>query len=612
MPRRTALALPLLVALLGGGALAVRSASAVATVPPSEVGAFGFAPGELVPDFSWRASEGGRGTLSRLLQGKQALVLAVRTTECPVSQKYGHRLAKLEREYAARGVGFAYLTVSPQDTRDKVRQDIETFGFEAPYLVDRDGRIASALQVKVSTEVFVIDPGLTLRYRGAVDDQFGVAFSKPEPGDAWLEDALEDVLAHRKVAVAATEASGCFVEGEEGSVPRRDITYHTRVSRIVQDNCVGCHREGGVAPFALDSYQQLHGFRHMVKWVVEERRMPPWFASPEHGAFRNDRTLTERDRRDLLAWIEAGAPEGDPAAAPAPYAWVSGWQLDEAPDAVVQIPEPEEVPAEGVVDYRYVYVKTDFGEDRWIRKVEPRPTAKQVTHHIIVYQQGPDDENRGRFLAGTAPGVPATVFPEGTGKKLPAGAWLMFELHYTPNGTATTDQSMVGFVFADEPPEREVETNAVATTDFRIPPHAADHEVVAEMTFKRGGEILAFLPHMHLRGKSYRYEMVRPDSSEEVLLDVPRYDFNWQLWYELARPLRVEPGTVLRGRARYDNSADNPANPDPSVEVEYGEQSFEEMMFGFFDWVPDPRQRRSPTRGAEPTSASSPDRAGGS
>jgi hypothetical protein len=210
-----------------------------------------------------------------------------------------------------------------------------------------------------------------------------------------------------------------------------------------------------------------------------------------------------------------------------------------------------------------------------------------VTHHIIVYLQGPDDDQRGPFLVGHAPGVPPTIYPEGTAKRLPAGAWLMFELHYTPNGRAARDRSQVGFIFAERPPERDVRTTAVFTTEFEIPPHTADHEVVAERKFEEGGEILSFLPHMHLRGKAFRYELQRVDGSTEVLLDVPRYDFNWQLWYEVRRPVRIEPGDVLRGRARYDNSADNPANPDPTVAVSYGEQSFEEMMFGFFEWVPD-------------------------
>ena len=331
--------------------------------------------------------------------------------------------------------------------------------------------------------------------------------------------------------------------------------------------------------------------------------MPPWYASPEHGEWANDRSLSDRDRRDLMAWIEDGAPEGKEVIAPLARNFAGGWQLKEDPDAIIQIPEPQDVPADGVLDYRYVYVKTNFDEDKWIEKAEAMPTDAQggysgaVTHHIILYLEGPEDKERGGFLVGWAPGVPPLNYPEGSGKLLPKGAWVMFELHYTPNGRATTDQSKVGFTFADGRPDEIVETDAVGNTRFEIPAHATNHEVVAEQTFKQGGRILGLLPHMHLRGKAFRFDLVRADgSAEEILLEVPRYDFNWQLWYEFENPLVIRPGDVLRGTAWYDNSEANPANPDPDSSVKYGKQSFEEMMFGFYDWIPDGPPRASNPR----------------
>lgn len=571
-------------------ALALMLFFSAPTVSADAIGAFGFAPGERVVDFAYASVNAGRGRLSDLLEDHEAVVVVMRSVDCPVSQKYGHEIARLEAEYGERDVAFLFLDVGTQDTEASIRDDIETFAFRGPYVHDVEARVGAVLQAKVSTETFVIDKARTLRYRGAVDDQYGITFAKPAARERWLRDALDAVLEGRAVEVAETEASGCYLElAGDLTLPRRDLTYHGRVSRIIQENCASCHRDGGVAPFSLESYDKVSGYRGMIRWAVEERRMPPWFAAPEHGEWKNDRTLSDRDRRDLLAWIDAGAPEGDPADAPLARAFVDGWQLGEAPDAVVEIPEPMLVPAEGVVDYRYVYVKTDFPEDRWVTQVEPRPTAIDVTHHIIVYLvDGPEDEG-GVFFAGTAPGVPATVYPAGSGKRLPAGAWLKFELHYTPNGRPAEDRSRVGFVFADARPEHEVATSAVATTEFEIPAGAADHEVVADLEFRRPGEILAFLPHMHLRGKAFRYELIHPDGTEQVLLDVPRYDFNWQLWYAAQQPIHVEPGMILRGRARYDNSGANPANPDPTIAVQYGEQSFEEMMFGFFDWIPGPR-----------------------
>ncbi|MGH7501948.1 MAG: redoxin domain-containing protein [Longimicrobiales bacterium] len=556
---------------------------------PDEAGAFGFRAGERVEDFRFKDIEGEKGRLSGLLEDHEAVVVAVRNVGCPVSQKYGHELARLEKEYGARGVAFLYLNVSPQDDVAEMREEIERFAFTSPYIADPDARIGTLLQTKVTTEVFIIDAARTLRYRGAIDDQYGITFHKPEAREHWLRNALDAVLIDQGVAVDETDASGCFLELPASSqrVPLHEITYHNRVSRIIRDNCETCHRTGGIAPFALASYEDVSGFRGMIRYAVQEQRMPPWFANPAHGEWRNDRRLSERDRRDLLAWIDAGAPEGDKAAGAGDRSWVDGWQLTDEPDAVVAIPEPHDVPAEGVVEYQYKYVQTHFGEDKWITAIESRPTAPAVTHHIIVFLvDGPDDEE-GEWLGGTAPGVPPQVYPQGSGKKLPKDAWLMFELHYTPNGTAATDQSRVALEFADSRPDRVVETSFVATTEFEIPAGAPNHEIVADLTFEESGTLINLLPHMHLRGKAFRYELIHADGTKNVVLDVPRYDFNWQLIYEFAEPLHVEKGDVLRGRAWYDNSANNPANPDPGKVVTFGQQSFEEMMFGFFDWIPD-------------------------
>jgi hypothetical protein len=592
MARRTAVAVfPVAIIAIAAALFATQFRNATPVIAATEMGAFGFAPGELVAPFKFRTVDGGRGSLASLLDGSDAVVIVMRTSECPVSKRYGHRLAGMEKEYGARGVAFAYLDISEQDSKDDIRADIEAFGFEGPYILEHDGQVGRALQANVSSEVFVIDAAHTLRYRGAVDDQHGITFSNPEVDEHYLRDALESVLAGVDVEVPHAEASGCYLEGEPAYVPARDITYHSRIGRIVDQNCVTCHREGGVGPFALDSYEQVFGFRYMIQFMVSEGLMPPWYATPEHGEWTNDRSLPERDKRDLLAWIEAGAPEGDPATASLPRKLTPGWQLGREPDAIVTIPAPEQVPSDGVLDYRHVYVETDWPEDRWITAAEIVPTAKQATHHVIIYIEEPEAERRGMWLAGYAPGMPANVWPEGTAKLIPAGSTLMFELHYTPNGEATTDETHVGLYFNDGPPPEYVQTTFVGTDEFEIPPHAANHLVVAEREFDRPGRILNLLPHMHLRGKAFQYEMIRKDGSREILLEVPRYDFNWQLWYQAARPIEVHSGDVLIGRAWYDNSEGNPANPDPSASVTYGEQSFEEMMFGFFDWIPDRRTR---------------------
>jgi mono/diheme cytochrome c family protein len=463
---------------LWAGLAAFRAVRPPSSVGPGAPGAFGFVPGEMVHDFRYRSTDGQRGRLSTVLAGKAAVVLALHGGACSDADGSGAPAAEVAGYYADRGVGFATLAA------------------------ERD--VVGALQAGSANEVFLIDRAGTLRYRGGADTQA-------------LAAALDEVLAGRAVRVASTEAAGCPLAGA-ARVPERPVTYHNRVSRIVQQNCALCHRAGGVAPFSLERYDLLYAMRERVHLMVTQRRMPPWFADPAYGEWKNDRRLSDRDRRDLLAWIEAGAPAGDSADAPLPCAWVFGWQIPEPPDTVIRIPEPMVIPAEGVLDYQYVYVKTDFPEDRWLRAAELQPTNRMATHHIIAFLESPEDTTRGPWLVGYAPGVPPAVFPQGTGK---------------------------------------------------------------------------LLPHMHLRGKAFRFELVRPDGTEETLLEVPNYSFMWQLWYEPKTPIRVDSGAVLRGRAWYDNSAGNPANPDPTATVTYGKQSFEEMMFGFFEWVPDPRPRAS-------------------
>jgi hypothetical protein len=330
--------------------------------------------------------------------------------------------------------------------------------------------------------------------------------------------------------------------------------------------------------------------------------MPPWGAAKGVGEWANDASLSERDLADLLAWAKGGAPQGSPKDAPVKRAWTPGWNIGR-PDAVVQIPDTFRVPAQGVVAYKYSYVQTNFDEDKWITAMEIRPTAPKVVHHVLVHLEEPgrkpaNDPTRkpgdplptsgvAGFFGATAPGSVGIVFPAGHAKKLPKGAWLKFQIHYQPNGTEQVDQTTIGFRFADGP-QTEVHSRSAANTRFEIPPGAPKHEVQGVHTFRTGGTLLSLFPHMHLRGAAFRYELVKPDSSVEVLLDVPRYDFNWQSYYEFKEPKRVEAGWRLRAVGWFDNSTTNPFNPDPTKPVKFGEQTFEEMMIGYFDFVADP------------------------
>ncbi len=377
------------------------------------------------------------------------------------------------------------------------------------------------------------------------------------------------------------------------------ITYHDQISRIVQQKCQTCHRQNGVGPFPFETYEEVYARRGMIRYVIENNIMPPWFAD-SIGHWSNDRSLTDGQRDTMLTWIERGAPAGNPNDTPDPRTYAEGWLLGE-PDHVVQLSEPFPVPAEGIVDYKYMYVKTEFPEDRWVTAMEILPTNRSLVHHVLITIE-PPGRKRGRraepgepvFQSGLesyysvyVPGFQGNSYPEGSAKLLPAGAHLKFQVHYTPNGVAADDQTRLGFHFADGPPERIVETASAYNTRFKIP--AGDPRFVADgaYTFERAGTLLSLLPHLHLRGTAFRFDLIYPDGREVPVLNVPRYDFNWQLTYHFEEPLQVPAGAKLKATAWWDNSEGNPFNPDPSVTVRWGDQTFEEMMIGYFDWIAD-------------------------
>jgi hypothetical protein len=328
----------------------------------------------------------------------------------------------------------------------------------------------------------------------------------------------------------------------------------------------------------------------MIREVVSDNRMPPWHADPRHGEFSNDRRLSLQDRKALLAWIDQGTPRGNPKDLPPPREFVEGWKIGK-PDVVLTMTEAFAVPAEmprGGVPYKYFPVETNFPEDRWVVRAEAKAGAAEVVHHIIVFVVPPGQRffpgNPGTpTLSGTAPGDMPMILPPGMAKRVPKGSRLVFQMHYTPNGKAQKDRSSVGLVFARGPVTHEVKTKPVHNLAIMIPPGADNHKVEATYRFPTDGQVISFMPHMHLRGKSFEYRAVYPDGKEQVLLSVPRFDFNWQSVYRLKRPLPMPAGTRLHCVAHFDNSAGNLNNPDPRAAVFWGDQTWEEMMIGWTD-----------------------------
>jgi hypothetical protein len=364
-------------------------------------------------------------------------------------------------------------------------------------------------------------------------------------------------------------------------------TFYRDVLPILQNRCQECHRAGEMAPMPLMNYQDARPWAKAIREQVRSRRMPPWFADPCCGKFANDRSLSAAEIETLANWADAGAPEGDAKDAPPPRHWTSGWNLP-SPDLVIATPQPFAVPASGTVEYQYLIAPTNFKEDRWIQAVEARPGDRSVVHHVVVYIREPGSTwsrgpTKSDILTVYAPGSAPEILPEGMAKLVKAGSDLVFEIHYTPHGKPAMDQTSVALIFAKSPPQKRVLSLQMGNDQFVIPPGQRDYRVTVWGTLPNDGLLLGFFPHMHLRGKAFEFTRIRDDGQPDTLLKVDRYDFYWQLSYRLAKPLPLKKGTRLEWIGWFDNSAANPRNPDPSAEVRYGQQSWEEMMIGFFD-----------------------------
>jgi peroxiredoxin len=561
-----------------------------------------------IPDFALKDSRGVEHRLSELKdsegQPPKFVVVAFLGTECPLAKLYGPRLTKLLEDYAKRGVAVVALNSNRQDSLADIAGYVHDLKVTFPVLKDAGNRIADAFGAERTPEVFVLDAKHVVRYHGRIDDQYGVGTARKEPQRRDLAIALDQLLEGTAVEVAETKATGCFigrVRAPKSAEGADAVTWSNQIVRVFQKQCVQCHREGEIAPFALTDYNEAVGWAETIRESVQEQRMPPWHADPKHGHFKNERRLSSEEIALIEKWVAAGTPEGNPADLPKPLTFTEGWQLDGPPDVVLSMTEAFSVPAEGTVDYKYFTVDTGFTEDKWIRAAEIQPGARNVVHHVLVLirpQAGAaPGAGGGEFLAGYVPGMRVRPYPGGMAKLIPKGSKLVFQMHYTPNGTPEKDISRIGFQFADPKDiSHVVVTSRALQQKIAIPPGDSDYMLEA---FSKSHEsdllLLGMMPHMHVRGKSFSYEAHYPDGKKEMLLNVPHYDFNWQTGYALAEAMTMPAGTRIRCEAHYDNSKDNPANPDPTQTVRWGDQTWNEMMIGYFD-VAVPLGDKTPSR----------------
>lgn len=534
------------------------------------------------------------GTPHMLLdQEASATVVVFLGWECPLVRQYAPRLQELQQEFQSQGVRWLTINSNQHDSLTELQHFARTFNFDIPVLKDVGNRLADQFGAQRTPEAFLLNTDHKIVYQGRIDDQFTYGRQRPDAVSRFLADAIQETLDDKTVTQSYVKPDGCIIGRvmKASGDSENGVTYSNQISRILQKNCTSCHRAGEIGPFALMEYSEVAGWAGMIQEVVNERRMPPWHADPEHGSFSNDCRLSEDEIRMINQWVDAGAPQGNPEELPEPVQYTDGWQIGE-PDMVVAMSKrPFRVPATGTVEYEYFQVDPGFKEDKWVTAAECRPGNRAVIHHIIVgvrgegeFGEGVHDQLQSDWIAATAPGSPPMILPVGYAKRIPAGSKLLFQMHYTPNGTATTDISTIGLKFLDEDEvTHRVLTMKAWNERIRIPAGADNHRVNARFRFERQAELLSLFPHMHLRGKAFRYTAVYPDASQEVLLNVPNYDFNWQNAYLLSQPKMMPEGTRLKCVAHFDNSESNLANPDPSKTVRWGDQTWEEMMIGYFN-----------------------------
>ena len=427
------------------------------------------------------------------------------------------------------------------------------------------------------------------------------------------------------VSAVVAGASSLFVAGVAAQRGQAATPTFTKdVAPVIFKNCATCHRPGGMGPMSLLTYDIAREHAYEIGEMVAAGKMPPWHADPAHGRFANDRSLSDAEKQTIARWVAGGAPRGEARDLPPLPTFPKDWSIG-TPDAVVAMPADYEVPAAGTIEYQYFEVPTGFTEEKWVQAIEIMPGAREVVHHVLVYARepgapqrppvlkpradlglpapvpGPDGQlpprrQLGALVATTAPGTSAMRFPEGTALRFGPGTILTFQMHYTAHGMAMQDRTRVGLVFAKQPPVEEIRASSFINGRFVIPAGARDHRVDAEIGFNESVHVWALFPHTHLRGKRWEYKLVHADGTSEVILSVPRYDFNWQTYYIFEKPLAIPATSRITSAAWYDNSADNPSNPNAKSEVRWGDQTWEEMQYTGFLYTVDSRRRTAGDR----------------
>jgi len=536
-----------------------------------------------VGDFALLDHQGAFHQLSRYGYTKALAILSY-DSACASDRDALASFDQLRKSFADKDVAFLVMNSSADQSRDSIRRVAADAKIELPILMDHAQLVAESLGIQKTGSVTILDPkDSQLLYEGPAGDQAG--------------RVLDAKLAGQSLETVMMLVQGCAIEFPAKKAQAANVPDYVKdIVPIVENNCVSCHHEGGIGPWAMSSYMMIKGFSPMIREVLLTKRMPPMQVDPDVNHFSNARYISDRDLQTLVHWIDAGSPRGNGQVDPLEnqrHGKRTDWQLGQ-PDFIVTAPT-HQIPATGVLDYINDTVELSFDEDKWVKAVQFIPGDPRVLHHLLTYVTGPLDgapageaatvATATHFLEGYAPGkVEAMTFPKDTGVFIPKGHKLSMQFHYTTNGVATTDTTILGLYFYDKPPKYEY-LNIPVAGPFKIPPYARDYRAAAQHVFKDDVVVYGLRAHMHFRGHDMKFTADLPDGTHKELLNVPNYSYAWQPTYQLDEPVTLPAGTKVHVTGSFDNSIYNPANPDPSKELGFGLQSWDEMFIGYWSYT---------------------------
>ena len=525
----------------------------------------------------------------------KAIVLWVQGNGCPIVRNAVTDFNAVVNDYKDKGFTFFMINSNPQDDREETKTEADEFNFSVPVLMDNVQLVADALDFKITSEAIVLHPvSRDVLYRGPVNNRLDYEAQKNLPSETYLRDALDAIINGTEITTRADMTRGCTVTRLQKQEEDEVLSYTEDIAPLLADHCARCHRDGGIAPWSMTDYETVKGWSSMMKQVLLTKRMPPWKADPEIGEFRNSFAIDDTNARKIIRWIDNGMEKGtgtDPLSLLkfSDESWQAG-----PPDTIVTF-KPEKIPATGLIPYRYQKIPLHFKKDTWLKGIEIKPGNAKILHHIVITNTERNKKNpivnrqprpwTDNYIALGGGADQLTIFPDSTGVLLPAGTTLTAQIHYTPTGKPEEDVTRLGLYIADEAPKREFLALSPSNTTFVIPPYTKNAKISVADTITKGINIHYIVPHMHYRGKQIKFSVIHPNGEKETLVSVPDFNFNWQWMYKLENSYFAPKGSVILVEGVYDNSFQNPLNPDPSQELRYGIQSTDEMLIGFFNYT---------------------------